>query len=123
MEQRQSKEGIDNLSVQDADNEILRQLAENEGPIEVSAYIDKSLNRWRKEKVKVAITGRSATGKSKFINTIINLKPGDDGFPMAGSRDTTFKPKLYIHPKDDQIAFYDLLGYSSTIFKKRRLYK
>jgi GTP-binding protein EngB required for normal cell division len=93
-------------------------LAENEGPIEVSAYIDKSLNKWRKEKVKFAITGRSATGKSTFINTIINIKPGDDGFAMAGSRDTTIKPTLYIHPKNDQMTFYDLLGYSSTIFKK-----
>ena len=45
MKQRQSKEGTDNLSAQDAENDILRQLAENEGPIEVSAYIGKSLNR------------------------------------------------------------------------------
>jgi len=27
-------------------------------------------------------------------------------------------PTLYIHPKNDQIAFYDLPGYSSTKFKK-----
>jgi ABC-type iron transport system FetAB ATPase subunit len=27
-----------------------------------------------------AITGRSATGKYTFINTIRNLKPGDDDF-------------------------------------------
>jgi hypothetical protein len=37
---------------------------------------------------------------------------------MAGSGETTIKPKLYIHPKNDQIAFYDLPGYSSTMFKK-----
>jgi phage/plasmid-associated DNA primase len=60
----------------------------------VSQYIDKSLNRWRKEQVKFAMTGRSATGKSTFINTIRNLKPGDDGFAMAGSGDTTITPKL-----------------------------
>ena len=118
MEQRQLMEGTDNLSVQDAVNDILRQLAENEGPIEVSAYIDNSLNRWRKEKVNFATTGRSATGKSTFINTIRNIKPGDDGLAKTGSGDTTIKPKLYIHPKNDKITFYDLLGYSSTIFKK-----
>jgi ABC-type polar amino acid transport system ATPase subunit len=39
------------------------------------------------------MTGRSATGKSTFINTIRNLKPGDDGFAMAGSGDTTITPK------------------------------
>jgi hypothetical protein len=40
------------------------------------------------------------------------------GFAMAGSGDTTITPTLYIHPKPDQITFYDLPGYSSTIFKK-----
>ena len=37
---------------------------------------------------------------------------------MAGPGDTTIKPKLYIHPKNNQKAFYDLPGYSSTMFKK-----
>ena len=114
------KKGTDNLSAQAAVNDIdiLRRLAQKEGPIAVSQYIDKSLNRWKKEQVKFAMTGRSATGKSTFINTIRNLKPGDDGFAMTGSGDTTITPKLYIHPKNDQIAFYDLPGYSSTTFKK-----
>ena len=123
MGQKQSKEcvdkkGTDNLSAQDAVIDIVRRLAEHEGPIAVSAYIDKSFDRCKKQKVMFAITGRSATGKSTFINTIINLKPGDDGFAMAGFGDTTIKPKSYIHPKNDQIAFYDLPGYSSTTFKK-----
>ena len=64
------------------------------------------------------MTGRSATGKSTFINTIRNVNPGDDDFAMAESGDTTITPKLYIHPKNDQITFYDLPGYSSTTFKK-----
>ena len=84
----------------------------------MSAYIDERLNRWKKEQVQFAITVRSATGTSTFINTIRNIKPGDDGLAKTGSGDTTIKPKLYIHPKNDKITFYDLLGYSSTIFKK-----
>ena len=84
----------------------------------MSACIDKSLNRRKKESVKFTLTGRSATGKSTFMNTIRNLKPCDDGCAKTGSGDTTTKPKLYLLPKNDQIAFYDLQGYSSTIFKK-----
>ena len=44
------KNGTDNLSAQVAvdDIDILRRLAKNEGPIAVSAYIDNSLNRWKK---------------------------------------------------------------------------
>ena len=37
---------------------------------------------------------------------------------MAGSVNTTITPTLYMHPKNDKITFYDLPGYSSTIFKK-----
>jgi GTP-binding protein EngB required for normal cell division len=114
------KKGTDNLSVHAAVNDIniLRRLAEYEGPIAVSAYIDKSLHKWKKEQVTFAITGRSATGKSTFINTFRNLKPGDDGFAKAGSGGTTKRPTLYIHPKNDQIAFCDLPGYSTPKFKK-----
>jgi len=43
---------------------------------------------------------------------------GDCGFAKAGPGNTTKTPTLYIHPKNDQIAFYDLPGYSSTKFKK-----
>ena len=70
------KRGTYNLSAQVAVNDIdiLRRLAENEGPIAVSAYIDESLNRWKNEQVKFAITGRRATGKSTFNNEIRNKK-------------------------------------------------
>lgn len=125
MAQKQSKECVDrkcteNLPAQDAVNDfdILRRLAENEGPTAESAYIDESLNRWKKEEVKFAITGRSATGRSTFINTIRNLKPRDDGFAMARFGDTTITPTLYIHSRNDQIAFCDLPGYSSAKFNK-----
>jgi GTP-binding protein EngB required for normal cell division len=70
------------------------------------------------EQVKIAISGRGATGKSTFINTIRNVKPGDEGFAEAGSGDTTKTPTLYKHPTNDQITFCDLPGYASTIFKK-----
>ena len=85
----------------------------------MSEYIDNTLNRWKREQVKFAITGRSATGKSTFINKIRNLNPEDDGFAMTGSGDTTITPTLYIHPTNDQITFYDLAGYSSTMFKTK----
>jgi ABC-type polar amino acid transport system ATPase subunit len=75
------------LSAIDAvyDINILRRLAENEGSIAVSEYINESINRWKKEEVKFAIIGRSATGKSTFLDTIRNLKPGDDGFARQDS--------------------------------------
>jgi GTP-binding protein EngB required for normal cell division len=122
----QSKECADeqatyNMSEQDAVNDLksVGQLAENGGPVAVSEYIDERINRWKKEQVKFAITGRSTTGKSTFINTIRNFKPGDDGLAKTGSGNTTITPTVYMHPTNDQIAFYDLPGYSTTKFKKK----
>ena len=115
------EKGTDNLSAEEAVNVIdyLRRLAVLKGPTAVSAYIDNSLNRWKGEHVTFAITGSSATGKSAFINTIRNLKPGDDGFAKTGCRNTTITPTLYKHPRNDQIVFCDLPGYGSTKFKKK----
>ena len=62
--------------------------------------------------------GTSKVRYNWFINTIRNLKPGDDDFAKAGSGNTTITPTLYMHPKNDQVTFYDLPGYSTTKFKK-----
>ena len=90
------KKGTDNLSAKVEVNDInnLRRLAENEGPIAVSAYIDESLDRWKKEQIKFAISGRSATGKSAFINTIRNIQISE--FFKFFSSDTALpnEPKL-----------------------------
>ena len=119
MGQRQSKEGTDNLSTQDTEDiNIIRRVAENGGSVAVSEYIDESINRWKKAQVKLAITGRTKTGKSTFINKIRNLNPGDDDFAKTGYGNTTITPTLYMHPRNDHIAFCDLPGYSTTIFKK-----
>jgi hypothetical protein len=42
------KKGTDNLSAESEVNDIdiMQQLAENEGPIAVFAYIENNLNRW-----------------------------------------------------------------------------
>jgi uncharacterized protein (DUF697 family)/GTPase Era involved in 16S rRNA processing len=112
MGQTQSAEvGVDDI-------DILGRLAEHEGPIAMSACIDERLNRSKKGQVKFALTGRSATGKTTFLNTIRNIKPGEDGFAWAESGSTTILPRSYIHPTNDQITFYDLPGYSSFIFRK-----
>ena len=125
MGEAQSKEcadekGTDNLSAQDAEDDIkkLQQIAENEGSNALTEYINEILDGWKEEQVKFAITGRAATGKSTFINKMRNLEVGADGFAEAGSGDTTLAPTLYIHPKNHQIAFYDLPGYSTITFKK-----
>jgi hypothetical protein len=45
--------------------------------------------------------GTSKVRYNWFINTIRNLKPGDDDFAKAGSGNTTITPTLYMHPKNN----------------------
>jgi signal recognition particle receptor subunit beta len=114
------EQGTYNLSDQDAVNDvnIVRRLIENGEPAAVSEFIDERLNRWTQERVKLAIAGRCATGKSTFINTIRNVKPGDAGFAKSGSGNTTLIPTIYLDSINDKIAYYDLPGYSSIKFPK-----
>jgi hypothetical protein len=67
MGQRKSKECADEESTDNSSTEkeiqYLRQLAEKEGLIAMSEYIKMTLNRWQMEQVKIAISGRGATGK------------------------------------------------------------
>ena len=50
------------------------------GPQKMEEYIKQHLNRWKTEKVRFAVAGRSVTGKSTFINTFRGIKEGQDGF-------------------------------------------
>ncbi|CAG2247601.1 unnamed protein product [Mytilus edulis] len=63
-----------------------------------------------KEKVTFAVTGRSATGKSTFINKIRDIKPSDQGYAKSGTGDTTKEPTPYQNPQNERIVFYDLPG-------------
>ena len=120
-EQSKDGQGTPSLIEQDPlrETNIVRLIAELSGPCAVLKYITDNIKRWEKEPVTFAITGRVSTGKSTFINTIRNLKTGDDGFAMTGSGNTTIIPTLYKHPTNDRIAFCDLPCYSTTKFRKK----
>jgi GTP-binding protein EngB required for normal cell division len=101
MGQGQSKEravaeSTDNLSVE-KEIKYLRQLAEKEGFIAMSNYINMTLNRWKTEQVKIAITGRSATGKSTAytsIEEITNLHQNVQSF-LARIKYVAIEQEIY----------------------------
>ncbi|XP_052096571.1 T-cell-specific guanine nucleotide triphosphate-binding protein 2-like [Mytilus californianus] len=96
----------------------LRVIAEEQGPSAVSKYRQEHSSRWKKEEAAFAITGRSATGKSTFINKMHDVKPGDIGFAKSGSGNTTKKPTAYKNPQNQRIVFYDLPGVGTMEFQK-----
>lgn len=82
-----------------------------------SKYRQDNVDNW-KEKVSFAVTGRSATGKSTFINKIRNVTANDPGFAESGSGNTTITPKAYQYPLNERIVFFDLPGIGTMEFSK-----
>ncbi|VDI21703.1 Hypothetical predicted protein [Mytilus galloprovincialis] len=113
MGQSESKEVI-----ADGKFEQLQQIATRQGPAAVLQYLKDNVNQWKEEKVLFAVTGRSATGKSMFINKIRDVQPTDEKFAKSGSGNTTKEPTAYQNPQNKRIVFYDLPGVGTMEFKK-----
>jgi GTP-binding protein EngB required for normal cell division len=76
--------------------------------------VQEKLNNWRSEPVKLAVTGKTGVGKSSFINTIRNMKPGNYGFAtMSCSGNTTEKATVYEYPGNPKITLHDLPGFGT----------
>jgi hypothetical protein len=58
-------------------DDVLGDLLTSCGPQMTAEFIKQHLNRWETEKVRFAVAGRSATGKSTFINTFRGIKKGN----------------------------------------------
>lgn len=72
------------------------------------------MTKWKRAKVKIAVAGQSAAGKSAFINAIRGVVFTDEGYSKEGFGDTTINIEEYLHPKNKQIIYCDLPGYGTT---------
>ena len=90
---------------------------DKEGPDAVLKHLNEDLNNWRSETVKFAVTGKTGLGKSSFINTIRNMKPGNHGFATTScSGNTTEKATVYEYPGNPKITLHDLPGFGTIEF-------
>ena len=90
---------------------------DKEGPDAVLKHLNEVLNNWRSETVKLAVTGKTGVGKSSFINTIRNMKPGNHGFATTScSGNTTEKVTVYEYPGNTKITLHDLPGFGTIEF-------
>ncbi|CAC5400616.1 unnamed protein product [Mytilus coruscus] len=70
--------------------------------------------------IKFAVTGRSCTGKSTFINLVRDVYPGDETFAAVGFGDCTMIQREYMHPRNKHITFTDLPGFGTdTVIKEK----
>lgn len=87
------------------------------GPGKITDYINQHLNRWKTEKVRFAVVGRSATGKSTFINKLRGVEEGQQGFAGVGFGNKGQKITEYKHPVNENIIFCDVPGLSMKFNK------
>ncbi|CAG2201865.1 unnamed protein product [Mytilus edulis] len=76
-----------------------------DGFMKTTSYCRNKLNEVNKGIIKFAVIGRSAVGKSSFINMMLNLQAGKKCYAETGSGDTTQEMIVYKHPKNENITF------------------
>lgn len=92
--------------------EFVAQL-KRDGIIETTSYIRQKLNEVEMRILKCAVIGRSAVGKSSFINMMLDLQPGNKCYAETGAGDTTKNMYAYKHPKNENITFWDMPGFGT----------
>ncbi|VDI72976.1 Hypothetical predicted protein [Mytilus galloprovincialis] len=80
---------------------------------------DKQMMKLRNQRIKFAVTGRSAMGKSTFINLVRDVNHGDPGFADVDFGDCTSSQTEYKHPRNEHISFVDLPGFGTDTFTKK----
>ncbi|KAI2655227.1 interferon-inducible GTPase 5-like protein [Labeo rohita] len=69
--------------------------------------------------LNIAVTGKTGSGKSTFINAIRGLDEDDDGAAPTGVTETTMEPTMYEHPGMPNVKFWDLPGIGSPKFNAK----
>lgn len=93
---------------------------ENEGPEAIVQHVRENLDSWKKEELKIGISGRVKTGKSTFINAVLGLEPKQPGAAKSGSGNTTQHVTPYQHPRNEQIVLFEFPGVGTDAHPKTK---
>ncbi|KAL0172039.1 hypothetical protein M9458_032350 [Cirrhinus mrigala] len=73
--------------------------------------------------LNIAVTGKTGSGKSTFINAFRGLDEDDDEAARTGVTETTMEPIMYEHPGMPNVKIWDLPGIGSPNFKANKYLK
>jgi predicted GTPase len=96
-----------------------KSLYEKHGLEGIKNFCQEKINAYKKQSVKIAITGQSGAGKSSLINKIRNFTPKDkknELYASVGVTETTTEIKSYSFPDNPLITIYDLPGAGTEKF-------
>ncbi|XP_059369507.1 interferon-inducible GTPase 5-like [Carassius carassius] len=73
--------------------------------------------------LNIAVTGKTGSGKSSFVNALRGLQDDDEGAAPTGVTETTMVPAMYEHPEMPNVKLWDLPGIGSPNFKAKKYLK
>ncbi|XP_030399387.1 interferon-inducible GTPase 5-like isoform X1 [Gopherus evgoodei] len=84
---------------------------------EAAANAKEALEMADKITVNIAVTGKTGSGKSSFVNAIRGLEDTDKGASETGVNETTMEPTAYPHPTYPNVTIWDLPGIGAPKFE------
>lgn len=95
---------------------LLQQINE-EGSEIFMKHLNKTLNKWKDQKVSFGLAGYTSTGKSSFINLLTGSTEGNE--KRAGTSpygNTTMSKTEYEYPRQRNVSFVDCPGFGTPKF-------
>ncbi|XP_067305753.1 immunity-related GTPase family, e4 isoform X1 [Pseudorasbora parva] len=73
--------------------------------------------------LNIAVTGKTGSGKSSFVNALRGVSEDEDGAAPTGVTETTMEVTMYEHPTMPNVKIWDLPGIGSPNFKAAKYLK
>ncbi|XP_071138681.1 T-cell-specific guanine nucleotide triphosphate-binding protein 2-like [Mytilus edulis] len=95
-----------------------------EGSEKFMKQLNKTLDKWKNEKVNFGLAGSSAMGKSSFMNVLIGRTGDiDERAKTSAHGNTTTSPTEYAYARQKNVSFTDFPGYGTPFFKSQAYLK
>ncbi|XP_073702895.1 interferon-inducible GTPase 5-like isoform X2 [Garra rufa] len=88
-----------------------------------TARAKETLDQLMNVSLNIAVTGKTGSGKSTFINEFRGLDEDEDGAARTGITETTMEVTMYEHPTMPNVKIWDLPGIGSPTFKANKYLK
>ena len=99
------------------EEEEFRKAAESDEIEVILDCLETQLIKWMTIEMKIAVMGNPGTGKSSFINAILNVRPGDEGAAEVDVIECIPEElKEYQHPQNHNLKLFDLPGAGTPRF-------
>ncbi|XP_065803828.1 interferon-inducible GTPase 5-like [Labrus bergylta] len=107
---------------QQIDTKIKEALEKNDQDL-ARAKIQKYLDKEQNVPLNIAVTGKTGSGKSSFVNAIRGIDNKDEKAARTGCVETTMEVTPYLHPNYPNVIFSDLPGIGSPNFPAAKYLK